>query len=143
MRNWWNNFKYNFSVKFRNFMVGRYGYPDEFYRFLSVVTIVLLVLNLLLHNKVINLLTFAVIFYQTFRLLSKNSTKRYQENQAYLKYRKKAMSFYKLTKRRWTERKDYRFRKCPACKTVLRLPNKKGSHTVKCPKCGNEFTTKI
>ena len=32
--------------------------------------------------------------------------------------------------------------KCPKCKTVLRLPLKKGIHTCKCPTCHNKFEVK-
>ena len=31
------------------------------------------------------------------------------------------------------------YKKCPKCKQKIRLPLKKGKHTVKCPNCGNSF----
>ena len=34
------------------------------------------------------------------------------------------------------------YKKCPKCKQKIRLPLKKGEHTVKCPKCGNRFDVK-
>ena len=143
MRNWWNNFRYKASIKIRNFMSSRYGYPDELYRFLSIATLVLIGLNLLFRSKVIYWLTTILLVYQMFRFFSKNRDKRYNENQQFLKLKKKATSEAKLLKRRWVERENYRFRRCPQCKTVLRLPYRKGAHTVKCPKCGNEFNVKL
>ena len=32
------------------------------------------------------------------------------------------------------------YKRCPKCHQVLKLPLKKGAHTVKCPECGNSFT---
>lgn len=29
------------------------------------------------------------------------------------------------------------YKKCPNCRQKIRLPLKKGKHTVKCPKCSN------
>ena len=34
------------------------------------------------------------------------------------------------------------YKKCIHCKTVLRLPLKKGVHTVKCPNCKKRFEVK-
>ena len=34
------------------------------------------------------------------------------------------------------------YKRCPKCHQVLKLPLKKGTHTVKCPECGNSFTVK-
>ena len=31
------------------------------------------------------------------------------------------------------------YKVCPKCKQKIRLPLKKGKHTVKCPNCGNKF----
>ena len=42
-------------------------------------------------------------------------------------------------KRRFSERKEYRFYRCPVCKKELRVPRGKGKIRIKCP-CGNAFT---
>ena len=34
------------------------------------------------------------------------------------------------------------FAYCPKCKQKIRLPLKKGTHTVKCPNCNNRFEVK-
>ena len=142
-KNWWDRFRYNASIRLQNFMVGRYGNPDDLYRFQSGLSLVLIILNIFFHSKIIYVLTLITIIHQMMRFFSKNAEARYKENQVFLRLKKRMSSSLKLLKRRWVERKDYRFRRCPACKTVLRLPNKKGTHNVRCPKCGNEFKTKI
>lgn len=39
--------------------------------------------------------------------------------------------------------KDHCFRICPECKANIRLPKKKGKHTVVCPRCKCRFEVKI
>lgn len=39
--------------------------------------------------------------------------------------------------------KDHCFRICPECKANIRLPKKKGKHTVVCPRCRCRFEVKI
>lgn len=39
--------------------------------------------------------------------------------------------------------KDHVYRICPSCKANIRLPKKKGTHTVRCPRCGVLFEVKI
>ena len=34
------------------------------------------------------------------------------------------------------------YKKCPNCKQKIRLPLKKGKHTVKCPNCSYKFEVK-
>ncbi|MFR2916862.1 MAG: hypothetical protein ACLTKQ_08005 [Acutalibacteraceae bacterium] len=44
---------------------------------------------------------------------------------------------------KWAFRKTHVFKKCPGCKAVLRLPRKKGKHTVNCPHCHKNFTVHV
>lgn len=39
--------------------------------------------------------------------------------------------------------KDHVYRICPACRANIRLPKKKGAHSVRCPRCGTLFDVKI
>lgn len=39
--------------------------------------------------------------------------------------------------------KDHVYRTCPLCLANIRLPKKKGTHNVRCPKCSNLFEVKI
>ena len=45
--------------------------------------------------------------------------------------------------RKFKERKEYKYLKCPFCKAQLRVRNQKGDHGVRCPKCRKEFRVKI
>ncbi len=136
-------FRYRMMEKFQRFMIGRYGQPDELYRFLTVFNLVLIVISFLFRSRLLSFLIWIPIIYNSFRLFSKNIQARYDENVRFVNLRNNFRNLFKLTIRRFRERKDYRFRSCPACKKVLRLPNKKGRHNVICPNCHKQFEVKI
>lgn len=80
----------------------------------------------------ITILLFSIVLS---RMMSKNISKRRRENE-------KFCGFFKLRRNKFRDRKTHVYRKCKACKTVLRLPKAKGKHFVVCPKCKNRFQVK-
>ena len=127
-------------------MAGRNG-MDAFNRFLSIVTLVLIVLELILGWAVsnvrlislLNLLVLALLVYMYFRMFSRNIYRRQQENGAYLRRRYAVTSWWSGIWDRWNQRKDYKFFKCPSCRTRLRVPRGKGKLNIVCRKCGTSF----
>ena len=142
IKNKFSQFKYNAARNMQTFMTGRYG-VDDLYKFLNVIVWILIVLQLFVRKPYILIAVIVLICINYFRAFSKNYSKRYNENQLYLKYTKGIRDFFKLQIRKFKEIKNYRFRKCPNCKKVLRLPNKKGKHTVSCPNCHKSFEVRI
>ncbi|WP_010252152.1 hypothetical protein [Acetivibrio cellulolyticus] len=132
----------NLKDKLARFMYGRYG-MDELSYALFVTYFVLLFANIFIHTKIFSILMFAVVFVMVFRTFSRNIYKRRMENEKFMKIWKPVKSKGSLTVRRIKEIKTRRFRKCPNCKSVLRLPRKTGKHTVNCPCCHNEFELRI
>lgn len=127
--------------KFRNFMKDRYG-VDKLYLFLLMICFILLVINSFVNNsiiRIIELLLMIIIFY---RFVSKNKKQRKKENDVYLKYRNKIIKIFTYNKNKFKDRNTHMYKKCPKCKQKIRLPLKKGIHTVKCPNCGNKFSVK-
>ncbi|MBE6531927.1 MAG: hypothetical protein E7676_00270 [Ruminococcaceae bacterium] len=124
------------------FMIGRYGI-DSLYHFLVVLCFVLIVVNLFVGSLVISILETALLIYAAFRVLSRNIYKRQRENMFFLKITEKPREFFKLLKCKFRDRKTHVYKKCPSCKNNLRLPKKKGKHTVSCPCCQNRFDIKI
>ena len=125
-------------------MYGRYGL-DELSKFLSSVSIVVLLLSMFLSGTartVIFVAAFVLIIYAYFRIFSKNYAKRREENTRFLKFRQPIMDNMKLRRDMWKQRKEYRFFKCPSCKAVLRVPKGKGKIRVVCKKCGTAFEKK-
>ena len=126
----------------QRFMYGRRG-MDELGQFTFIVYFVLFVLNMITRNMILYYLELIVCFLFLYRALSKNLTKRYQENSSYLEMRDKIARFFRIQKRRWTDRKTHVYRKCPYCKTTIRLPRIKGTHATTCPKCKRDFNVKV
>ncbi len=131
-----------FSNRMYNFMVGRYG-MDDLYKFLLYFSIFCVVLNLFVRSKILYYLGLASLVFATFRAYSKNIAARRRENDKYLALTKDIRPFVKLQVRRIREIKTARFRRCPHCHKTLRLPNRKGRHTVVCPNCHQEFKVTI
>lgn len=136
----------NLMQKFAIFMQGRYG-MDTLNNFLVAVFFVLWIINIFVFNTiaslVIDLLELAVIIFMFFRMLSRNINKRSLENRKFTPLYNSLKNWFSLTIRKFKERKDFRYLKCPVCKAQLRVKNKKGKHTVRCPRCGSEFEKKI
>ena len=128
----------------QRFMHGRRG-PDEFSRFLLVAAIVFVVLSWFFRgaaNMILYCIGLAVIVYGLFRMLSKKTYQRYQENVWYLKKKGVFLRWLRSLKDRWEQRRDFRFFRCPSCHALLRVPKNKGKLLLTCRKCGNRFERK-
>lgn len=123
-------------------MYGRYG-PDNLYNFLTVTYLIVAIVNMFLRSAIIAALELVLIFYVFFRFFSRNIYKRSQENRKYLAIKGKVKGFFTLSRQKARERKTNIYKKCPACKSVLRLPRTKGKHTVKCPRCAHRFDMRV
>lgn len=124
----------NWKDKIIRFMYGRYG-ADQLYVFLQVVFWVSVFVNLFARTPVLSVVTWAAFLLMLFRFFSKNLEQRRKENEWYLKVSKPVRSFLSLQKMRLRDRKTRRYRRCPYCRTILRLPIKKGTHVAECPSC--------
>ena len=138
-----NSFRNRLSAGLNRFMAGRYGRPDELYRFITYFTLILLLINMFLRNSILNFIILLLLAFNCFRIFSRNSQARYRENQQYLKVHNTVKSWFNLQKRKVSEHRQYRFRKCPHCGQNLRLPAEKGTHTVECPGCHKDFEVRI
>lgn len=70
--------------KLARFMVGRNG-ADALSKFFLYVALVLVIITMFSHNAIIYLLAIASLVYSYFRMMSRNVSKRYYENQQYLR----------------------------------------------------------
>jgi hypothetical protein len=124
------------------FMAGRYG-VDQLYYALFAAYIVFFLLGFVAGVGILSLLTWVTIGIMVFRTFSRNTAKRRAENEKYLALRKQAMQAGMRTVNRVKDIKTRRYRKCPHCKAVIRLPRVLGEHTVTCPACKKDFTINI
>lgn len=119
-----NNFKY----KVRQFMQGRYGI-DELGKALFAAGMILYVIGMITRVQFLLSVELAFSVYFVYRALSKNIWKRQRENNKFLSYKK-------LWKIRYKERKTSRIFICKECGKFIRVPKGKGKIEVRCRVCG-------
>lgn len=124
------------------FMTGRYG-VDQFSFFLLGAYLVIAVVNMFVRTPIITILELLLLVYVFFRALSRNGYKRGAENTRFLMIWRAVAGWFRRTVTRIKEFRTKVYHKCPNCKATLRLPRRKGKHTVSCPKCHQDFQVKI
>lgn len=135
-------------------MYGRYG-NDHLGRFLSVFSMVLLVLGLILNaaagtgTKVLAYIGSALYYVawialliSIFRMFSKNIEKRRNENYKYIQLSNRLKARFGRIKNRVTQSRTHRFYRCPECGATARVPKGKGKIRITCPKCAHAFIRK-
>ncbi|HJD21351.1 MAG TPA: zinc-ribbon domain-containing protein [Candidatus Gemmiger faecigallinarum] len=125
---------------FQRFMSGRYG-GDQFSQFLSILSLILLVLGLFTWG-IFYYIGLALLIYSYFRMFSRNIQKRYAENQWFLTRTAGIRSWFAHIKVRFAQRKTYRYFNCPHCKQAIRVPKGRGRISITCPKCQTQFIRK-
>lgn len=151
----------NFFSKLANFMQGRYG-NDNLNIALGVVWLIINIINTVFIrifwvNVIIHLILILIFALILFRTLSRNISKRTRENETFLYYYnrtkpfrdkikpffQKVVAWFNLQSRKIKDRKTHRYIKCPYCKATIRVPFRKGKHSVNCPRCTVDFKTNI
>ncbi len=134
--------------KIIRFMQGRYGAygADAFTKFLLAAGLIVIFVSSVFRWKGVSLfcyaLGWALVIYCYFRLFSKNVTKRYTENQAFLSRTSTIRGFFQKQRSLWQQRRVYHIYKCPGCKQKIRIPKGKGKIEIRCPKCNTTFIKK-
>ena len=127
--------------KFRQFMQGRYGIMDELNKFLNILSLILVFLGIFTVFFV-SLLGIVLFIFEYYRLFSRNTTKRVQENYSYLRFRNRIKGWFSSIIQRVKQSKNHHFYKCPDCKKTLRVPKGKGKISITCPHCNTKFVRK-
>ena len=124
--------------KMMRFMAGRYG-NDQLGQFLLVVAVISIILDMITRFPLFNILTILCLVWSYFRMLSRDTSKRYAENQKFLNLLSPVMSRISRGKYKASQMKDFHIYKCPGCGQKIRIPRGKGRISVHCPKCGISF----
>ena len=126
-------FLYRLSAGFRHFMNGRYG-TDKLGLTLLGTALALSLLGTLIRVPLVSLglslAYYALMFWALFRMFSRNTYARYEENRKFLRF------FDRLKDR------EHRYFSCPKCQQPVRVPRGKGKIAITCPKCREKFIKK-
>lgn len=127
--------------KMQAFMSQRYGHDALSFAMMQMV-LVLLIISLFWRSPWLTALANVLVIFALFRMLSKNIGARQQELAVYERMVQKARAFLNLQKRRWVDRKTYRYYRCK-CGQVMRVPKGAGKIEIRCPSCGVRFIKKV
>ena len=120
------------SAGFRSFMAGRYG-TDKLGLTLLVAALVISLISAFIGGVVsliLTLLYYLLMGWAIFRMFSRNTYARYEENRKFLRF------FDQLKDR------EHRYFECPKCRQSVRVPRGKGKIAITCPRCREKFIKK-
>ena len=123
--------------KFIRFMQGRYG-NDVLNSHLLILAVILSLISIFFKIPYFNFLPLLIIILVYVRIFSKKRYKRAAENRKYLSM----IAPIQLRFSRLRHFRTHKYLKCPECKSEMRVPRKKGSIVVTCPKCHARFDAK-
>lgn len=138
------SFLYRLREKLARFFYGRYG-VDKLGWAILIVSMVLSFASSIASVKsfiastVLYVLSYALLIWMVYRMLSKNRQKRYAENVKFLSVWKNIKKWFDLQKNRIRDIKTHRYFACPNCKNNLRVPRGRGEITITCPVCKTKF----
>ena len=115
------------------FMQGRYG-SDKLNRTLIWIAFGAFLISSLIPIPVVKLIVMPIYYgllgYSVFRMLSRNTYKRYRENCRYLRFVERLRD------------REHKYFDCPRCRQPVRVPRGKGKIAIHCPKCQEKFVRK-
>ena len=126
--------------RLERFLYGRYG-TDKLNLALLIFGLILSLIGTLVFWPV-TLLADALYIWALFRTFSRNIPARQREYAAFLRFWSPIESWLRARKVRFSQRKQYKYFKCPNCRQELRAPRGRGKIEVTCQKCHNVFRTK-
>ena len=106
---------------FQKFMRGRYG-VDQFSFALLIGYFCFTIACSLVGIQVLSYIGILLFVYCWFRILSKQPYKRSLENTKFLQIIYPIKVWFQLQRKKYVDRKVYKYYKCPKCQQYLRVP---------------------
>ena len=128
-----NGFFYRLKEGFRHFMLGRYGTDKLNMAILGagvICSLIVMFVRLPILDLLLTMLSYGLMIWAIFRMFSRNTYKRYQENRRYLRLLDRLKD------------KEHRYYDCPRCRQPVRVPRGKGKIAITCPRCKETFIKK-
>ncbi len=126
---------------FQRFMMGRYG-TDQLSFTMMIAGLAISLLSRFLWYWPLYILSMVLFGVALFRMLSRNCSRRYEENRRFMNMVWAVRDWWRGLKADFQERRTYRHFKCPKCSQKIRIPKGRGKIEIRCPKCGEAFVKK-
>ena len=121
------------SAFLRQFMLGRYG-TDKLNMAILYTGLACVLLDMFIRVPILNVMltaiSYGLMIWAIFRMFSRNTYKRYQENRKYMRFLERIKD------------REHRYYDCPRCHQPVRVPRGKGKIAIQCPKCKEKFIKK-
>ena len=130
--NWLRRMGANFSAGLRRFMIGRYG-TDKLNTTILMAGLILCLIGMFMPppvNLIFALLSYGLMIWSLVRSFSRNTYRRYRENQKFLAFLERLKD------------RNHRYFSCPKCRQSVRVPRGKGKIAITCPRCKEKFIKK-
>lgn len=126
--------------KFAAFMQGRNGY-DNYGSFLIISGLIIGLIGSFSRLWIFSLLGDLILFYEIYRMFSRNLVKRGIENDHYMHASMMLKHRFLAIRKQFSDHENHYY-VCPQCGQIVRVPKGHGKITVTCPNCHNEFDRK-
>lgn len=130
------------QMMFARFMTGRNGMDNIAWHGLWASVILSFLSIFLPLWGVTGLLSTVLLVYSLWRMLSRNVSRRREENTRWIQFTEKLSREVKQFFARLKGRKTHKYFRCPSCKNRLRMKRGSGEKTITCPVCRHQFTQK-
>lgn len=119
-------------------LYGRYGI-DKLSLHILYLSILLSFINGFFRTISLNIITTLLLIVSLLRIFSKNYNQRRSESTKWENFILSVRNFFCKCGKRLRDLPHYKYYTCMNCSQTLRVPRKKGTIEIRCPKCGYSF----
>ena len=128
--------------KLSRLMYGRYGI-DQLGNFMMWAAVAMMIFGAVVRSSLIYTLALVLIVWADVRIMSKNHSKRYAENQKFMQLTDPIVRSISSKISGLKDLRTHRHLRCPSCGQKIRVPKGRGKIQITCPKCRHEFVKKV
>ena len=132
----------NFAMKVQRFMMGRYGGDQLNMALLILSVVVSLVSGFVPMGWICTIVSTILIALVFFRMLSRNTSRRFKENYVFLKVWNPVKNWFRWVYLSVRYMKKNRYFLCPKCGRIACIPKKVGRVTITCKGCKHKYDKK-
>ena len=132
----------NFAMKVQRFMMGRYGGDQLNMALLILSVVVSLVSGFVPMGWICTIVSTILIALVFFRMLSRNTSRRFKENYVFLKVWNPVKNWFRWLYLSVRYMKKNRYFLCPKCGRIACIPKKVGRVTITCKGCKHKYDKK-